>query len=94
MTTYQLWLIFGVPFLFTGLLYIGVAKAGGKRPLLILLAALYVVFVCLGPIWLCMRYFGSGEIWYGIAVSLGFRFLELTVFKVGIGFVEAWKKGG
>lgn len=90
MTSLQLWLIFGVPFFLTGLLYIAVVKSGGRRSLLFLIAGCYFVFVVIGPIWLCIRYFGVDEVWYGIAVTLTFRALELTVFRVGKGFMIAW----
>ncbi len=93
MTTFQLWLIFGVPFFLTGLFYIAVSRSGGRRSILSLIAMSYVILVVLGPIWLCTYYFSSKEIWYGIAVNLSFRALELLVFKVGEGFIEAWKKG-
>jgi hypothetical protein len=93
MTPFQLWLIFGVPFLLTGLLYIAVVKSGGKRCVLLLVAASYLVVVVIGPIWLCILYFSSDEAWYGIAVTLVFRALELTAFQVGKGFNKAWKAG-
>lgn len=93
MTAFQLWLIFGVPFFLTGLLYIAVAKSGGSRPVLLLVAACYLIVVVLGPILLCIRYFDFDEVWYGIAVSLTFRALELTAFRVGKGYMKAWKSG-
>jgi hypothetical protein len=92
-TALQLWLIFGVPFFLTGLLYIAVVKLGGRRPVLLLIAGCYFVVVVIGPIWLSIRYFDLDEVWYGIAVTLTFRVLELTVFRVGKGFVNAWNRG-
>lgn len=94
MTVLQLWLIFGVPFFLTALLYIAVAKSGGRRSVLLLVAGCYFVVVVLGPIWLCIRYFSLDEAWYGIAVSVAFRVFELTVFRVGKGFMAAWQSGG
>ncbi len=91
MTAFQLWLIFGVPFFLTGLLYIAVAKASGKRSVLLFVATCYFVVVVLGPVWLIARYFSLDEVWYGVAVSIGFRVLELFVFQVGKGFMNAWK---
>ena len=93
MTSYELWLIFGVPFLITGVLSIGVLKSSGNRSILILAASCYVVFVVFGPIWLCFRYFDAADAWYGLAVSLAFRALELTVFQVGKIFKTAWESG-
>jgi hypothetical protein len=92
MTAFQLWLIFGVPFFLTGLLYVAAAKSGGKRSVLLLVATCYFVVVVWGPIWLCIRYFSLEEAWYGIGVSVGFRILELAVFRVGKGFMAAWKR--
>lgn len=91
MTTYQLWLIFGAPFFITGLLYVAVAKAEGRRSVLSLVAGCYLVVVVIGPVWLCFRYFEIDEAWYGTVVSWAFRVLELTAFQVGKGFKKSWK---